>query len=134
VPGYDRTYGTDWTELERDEALDRAYALGVAAALGDDRPEEYEAVRETADGAYDRSVIELAYEEGRTAGREADPGDEPDRAVWAELVEGQTVVVEEPPTGGRSGLPEAVELVDALDRPEPGRNRATDRPEFLDRD
>ena len=35
---YEREYGTDWTTLDKDEATERAYALGVAESLGEGRP------------------------------------------------------------------------------------------------
>jgi len=133
---YERVYGTDWDSLDRDEAVDRAYALGVAASLDEHRPEELEAVRAEVDTSYDKSVVDLAFEEGRSEAREFDvPADDGDH-VWNELVEGETVTVDEAdvPTGGRSGLPGAVDRIDALDRPEMNRNDAIEKPDFLEKD
>lgn len=86
---YERTYGTEWEDLRRQEAFDRAFALGVAAACDDGLPEEFERVLATADGAYARSLIQLAYDEGRTKALEAPAAEDPE-ATWDELVDGET--------------------------------------------
>ncbi|WP_436930192.1 hypothetical protein [Halosimplex halobium] len=133
---YDEKYGTSWTALDRDEATERAYALGVAESLGEYNREEFEAVHDEMDTAYTKSIVELAFREGKNEGREAAPaGDADDRQVWDELVEGETVTVDadELPTGGRDGLPEAVEKFEAIERPDPDEIDATDRPDFLDK-
>jgi len=134
---YDREYGTEWTSLDVDEATERAYALGVAESLGQYDREEFEAIHAEVDTTYDRSMVELAFREGKNEGRERQPAgeDADDRAVWADLVEGDTVTIDEDdlPTGGRDGIPEAVDKIDALERPDPDDVEATDRPEFLDR-
>lgn len=135
---YERAYGTDWDTLDKDEAIDRAYALGVAASLGEYHPEELEAIRAEMDTAYDKSVVDLAFDEGKNEAREVDPDDGGGEtaAVWSELVEGETVTVDddEIPTGGRDALPAAIEKFDALERPEPNKNEAVERPDFLDRE
>jgi hypothetical protein len=83
---YDDRFGTDWTELTPDEALKRMFALGLAAGLGESRPEERDRLLELADSAYDRSVLELSYREGEAKAEGARPGrDEAD--VWAEALE-----------------------------------------------
>jgi len=134
---YERAYGTDWDALDKDEAIDRAYALGVAASLGEYHPEELDAIRAQMDTSYNKSVVDLAFDEGKTEARELDAGGRGEGSpVWAELVEGETVSVDEDqiPTGGRDGLPEAIEKFEALDRPEPGKNEAVERPDFLEKD
>ncbi|WP_136689886.1 hypothetical protein [Halorhabdus amylolytica] len=131
---YDRTYGTDWETLGKDEAAERAFALGVAAVLGEPDPEEYERVIETAANSYDRSIVELAYAEGKrkaSGRREEFDGDED---VWESLVEDgpkTTVDEDELPTGDRDGLPAALESMDLLDRPVEDRFEAERLPEFL---
>ncbi|MEF8852913.1 MAG: hypothetical protein V5A44_01970 [Haloarculaceae archaeon] len=132
---YEREYGTEWTTLDLGEATERAYALGVAESLGEYNREEFEAVRDEVTGAYDRSMVELAFREGKTEGREYQPPDGDGRAVWRDLVEGETVTVDEAdlPTGGRDGIPEAVDKVDAIEKPNPDEVDATERPDFLDR-
>ncbi len=133
---YEAAYGTDWDSLDKDEAIDRAYALGVAASLGEYHPEELEAIREEMDTAYNKSVVDLAFEEGKNEGREARPAGDDEGAVWSELVEGETVTVDEDdlPTGGRDGLPDAIDKMEALDRPKMDKNEAVERPEFLEKD
>jgi len=133
---YERAYGTDWDELDEDEAIDRAYALGVAASLGEYHREELEAIRDEMDTAYNRSVVDLAFEEGKNEGREVEPERDEESAVWNELVVGETVTIDrdESPTGGRTGLPEAVDKIDALERPERDSTEALDLPKFLDKE
>lgn len=124
----------DWEALSTDEAIDRAYALGVAASFDEYHPEELEAVRAEMDSAYDKSVVDLAFDEGRTAARTAEP--EGEAAVWEELVDGELVTVDpdDVPTGGRGGLPEALDKVDALDRVDLDHRDATELPAFLEKD
>ena len=133
---YERVYETDWTTLTSDEAIDRAYALGVAASLGEYHPAELEAIREEMDSAYEKSVVDLAFDEGRTAAREETPADADGAAVWSDLVEGETVTVdpEDVPTGGRDGIPEALDRLEALDRVDLDHRDAVDLPEFLEKD
>jgi len=138
MSNYERAYGTDWETLIEDEAVDRAYALGVAASMGEYHPEELEDIRDEMDTAYERSVVDLAFEEGKNEGREIDPPEEDDggSAVWSELVEGETVTVDprDVPTGGRDGLPEAIDKMEALDRPDLDSTDRVDRPDFLDKE
>ncbi|MFB6071037.1 MAG: hypothetical protein ABEJ76_08430 [Halanaeroarchaeum sp.] len=94
---YESTFDTDWTSLTIDEAVHRAFALGVAATLGQERPEEYERlVREQS-----RALVQMAYDEGRTRASDLEaelsgPGDQavPDEssmeeAIWDRLVVGE---------------------------------------------
>ncbi|MFD1569804.1 hypothetical protein [Halorubrum laminariae] len=87
---YDRTFGTDWEDLSREEAVERAFALGVAAEIGREYSAELDRVLDAFESAYDQSLVELAYDEGRTkaleAAAETDDGDP--QAVWDELVDG----------------------------------------------
>jgi hypothetical protein len=133
---YERAFETDWEELDEDEAVDRAYALGVAASLGEYHPDELEAVRDEADSAYARSLIDLAFDEGKNEGETVDAEAEEDDEVWNDLVSGEKVTVkqDEIPTGGRSGLPEAIDVGDVLDLPDVDRTEAIDLPEFLERE
>ena len=130
---YEREYGTDWETLDRDQATERAYAIGVAEKLGEYNREELEAVYAEMDSSYAESMVELAYSEGRREATEA-AGDDGE-AVWAELVEGESVTVdpEERRTGGRDGLPEALDSSDVLDRQDVDSTDVVDRPEFLDK-
>lgn len=133
---YERAYGTDWTTIDPDEAIERAYALGVAASLGEYHPEELDAVRAEMDTAYTKSVVDLAFDEGKNEAKSAAPSDDPDGSVWSELVEGETVTVDpdDVPTGGKQGLPEAIDKIEALERPSMDRSEAVELPEFLEKD
>ncbi|WP_267161740.1 hypothetical protein [Halovenus salina] len=134
---YERAYGTDWESLDEDEGMERAYALGVATSLGEPLPDELAAIREEMDTAYQRSVVDLAFEEGETEALEVDATatDEPAK-VWDELVDDEPVTVDpdDVPTGGRQGLPEAVDKFGALDRPDIDSTNVVDLPEFLQED
>lgn len=83
---YEDRYGTDWTTLDREAAVDRAYALGVATACGAPDDHERDRLIAVGDTAYDRSMIELAYQEGKTHAynRKRECSDE--QSVWTELV------------------------------------------------
>lgn len=93
---YQETFGTDWEYLGRDDVLRRAFALGVAEELGNAPEGELERLLSQVAGSYGRSLIELAYDEGRTRGRKPRP-DSDDEEVWAELVEDRSTAVD-PPT------------------------------------
>jgi len=113
--------------------VDRAYALDVAASVGEYHRDKLEAIREEMGSAYERSVIDLAFDEGKTEATEitaadADGGGED---PWDALIDGEPVTVDadEIPTGGRSGIPEAVDQIDAID----STNRVS-KPDVLERD
>ncbi|AEH35726.1 hypothetical protein [Halopiger xanaduensis] len=83
---YERTFGTDWETLEdRDEVLWRAFALGVAEALGKDHPGELERISDATATNYDRSFAELAYQKGRQHVRQLE-GEGSPREIWQQLV------------------------------------------------
>lgn len=133
---YEDTYGTDWETLDRDEAMGRAFALGVAASLGQHHPDEYDRIVTEMDTAYNRSIVELAYEEGKNkAKKQKHEGTTGAEAVWSELVEGEKVTVErdEVPTGGRNALPEALDKTEILERPHQNDLDRVKKPDFLDR-
>ena len=133
---YDAEYGRDWDALDRDEATERAYALGVAEKLGEFDRDELEAVYGEMDTSYDESMVELAYREGRReATAVAERADADRAAVWAELVEGETVTLDPDDlrTGGRDGLPEALEPSEVLDRQSVDSTEVVDRPKFLEK-
>lgn len=119
---YERSFGTDWSTLDRESAIERAFALGVAKACGESFPDEYARVRQALPGSYDQSIVELAYEEGRTKALTLERQGEED--VW------ETLVDEESKTAVDSPLPEA--MPGALDSRE-FLSRSTGPPESLDR-
>ena len=134
---YERTYDTDWESLDRDEAMSRAFAVGVAASLGHDYAEEYERIVAEMETAYDRSIVELAFEEGQNKAKkrqyESENGDEDD--VWSDLVEGEKVTVDrdDVPTGGQNRLPAALDKAEILDRPDADSRDRVSKPDFLEK-
>ena len=127
---YDRTFGTEWDDLSREEAVERAFALGVAAGVDSPRPQELDRVLEAFPGAYDQSIVELAYDEGRTKALEAkaegdDPGDE---AVWGSLVDGAGAPREMPVP---AALPGAIRELTLTDGPREGPPSSLDLPSVL---
>jgi len=127
---YDRTFDTEWDELSREEAVERAFALGVADGVGSERPAELDRVLAAFENAYDRSLIELSYDEGRTEALEAAAAaDDADaEAVWDELVDG---------TGSPRGSPVSAALPGAITeltltkRPREGPPSSLDLPSML---
>jgi hypothetical protein len=135
VTRYERTYGTDWETLDIDAAVDRAYGIGVGERLGDDDRPELERIYAAFDTAYEKSLIELAYDEGRSEAMEAASENDTDDELWHDLVAGEpaTVDTEDVPTGGREGLPTALDVSEVLDLTSPDSTERLDLPEFLDR-
>lgn len=137
---YEDRFDTDWDTLDRDEATDRAFALGVAAALGEHHDEEYEAIRAEMGSAYDESMVELAYDEGQSTAterqREVDDADED--AVWQWTLSQELEDVEPPDRDDddeqdrATDLPSAVaDQPEATERPDPDPEQ-TDFPDFLE--
>lgn len=136
---YEETFGTDWETIDdRDEIVLRAYALGVAARLGEEHPGELERLAEQTGTTYDRSFVDLAYQKGRDEAAAA-AGDDAD--IWEDLVEERTEIdplertedIEwDDPTAGTS-LPDALGPVDIGTLPDDSTERVR-RPSFLDRE
>ena len=84
---YDEVFGTDWTNVSVEEAIRRLFALGVATTLGEPDRDEYERLLGVASSAYDRSVLELSFEEGRQRAARNRRDFESDRAAWTALVD-----------------------------------------------
>jgi hypothetical protein len=125
---YDRTFGTEWDELSREEAVRRAFALGVAEGMGNRRSAELDRVREAFPSAYDRTLVELAYDEGRTKALDAaDDADDPEE-VWHALVDGEGVP-RTPPV--RAALPGAITDLTLTDPPREGPPSSLDFPSML---
>jgi hypothetical protein len=133
---YAREFDTDWDTLDKDEATERAYAIGVAERLGEYNREELERVYAAMGSAYQKSMVELAYDEGRNEAAEvAQTTDADESALWNDLVTGEKTYIDEDevPTGGRDGLPEALEPSELLDRQDVDSTERIDKPDFLDR-
>jgi hypothetical protein len=131
---YESEFDTGWNDLEKEGALERAFALGVARSLGEPNREEYERVLAAAETTYERSLIELSYDEGRrkASGRTGEEDDE----VWKDLV----VETADVGTGSRGtgrtsrsdGPPELVSRPEPTVVPEDGLDRVR-LPTFLRR-
>jgi hypothetical protein len=133
---YEREFDTGWDTLEKDDATTRAYAIGVAERLGEFNRDELQAIYAEMDSAYHRSMVELAYEEGRNEAKAVADADSDDAdAVWAELVQGEVTTVDpdDIPERGRDSLPDALDSGELLDRQDVDSTEAVDRPDFLER-
>jgi len=84
---YERAFDVGWETLSAEEAVERMYALGIATELGHEYPEERLRIRGIASNAYERSVLDLAFEEGRREVRDVRPNHETDEGAWEELIE-----------------------------------------------
>lgn len=102
---YETHYPTDWDRLDPSEAIERAHALGVAAAC--DRPDRAEFRRLLGElDAPDRGVAVFVFREGRREARtRLSAGDSPDD-VWAGLVgrQDQKETVADNATGENVGV------------------------------
>jgi hypothetical protein len=121
---YDR-YFDEREEYTTEEVLRRAYALGVASVCGDPDDGAYERLKERSPDTYDRSIVELAYEEGRAEALELEATVGDDEEIWDRLVE----TTLDPGTTDGADLPAG--LPDLLSR-EGTAGPAADLPEHLD--
>lgn len=155
---YEAAFGSDWTNLEREDVLTRAFALGVAAACGMTDEGELSRLVDEVDTTYDRSMVELAFHEGRQKGGSLRPKLDDDAAVWAALVDeetGETVEVDdaereegdgkenrEPTADGHgdqsphsaTARPTAISRATLLDRVDPDDREMLRFPRFLRRE
>jgi hypothetical protein len=136
---YEKRFARDWDGLDRDEATERAFALGVAASLGEQNEDEYEEIRAAMGTNYDTSIVELAYEEGKRKGTErkravdnaTDRADVWEAVVSAELDEAATGDDDEP-AGRATDLPSVVaDLPEVTELPDRDPKQ-TEFPDFLE--
>jgi len=113
---YESEFDTEWNDLDKEGALERAFALGVARSLGEPNRKEYERVLTAAETTYERSLIELSYDEGRrkASGRTG----EESNAVWKDLVV-DTADIDAGPSSNREGTSAADGPPGMVSRPEP---------------
>ncbi|UVE50666.1 hypothetical protein KU306_01845 [Haloferax larsenii] len=119
---YERVFGTDWRTITDEEAVRRMYALGVSTALGHPNRGEFERLRRQASTAYGRSVLQLAFEEGKQRVARNESEYETKQDVWEALVDEETTlsttgradVTMRKPTD-KQGVPEAVGRAGVLD-------------------
>jgi hypothetical protein len=137
---YEQRFDTDWDDLDRDEAMERAFALGVAASLGDRNVEEFQAVKAAMDTNYDTSIVELAYEEGkqkatkrqRKSEASNDDADVFEFVVSAEIEGTEPPDVDDEEADRATDLPSAVsKRTEATERPDPDPEQ-TEFPDFLE--
>lgn len=130
---YDQYFDTA-DEYTTEEVLRRAYALGVASVCGNPDDAAYQRLKERSPDAYDESIVELAYEEGRAEALELEAEHDTDGAeTWEQLVE--TTI--EPPgsdEGAATEDPEP-ELLSRREKrdPVPGLPESIELPSFLRR-
>lgn len=131
---YERDYGTDWDSLDQDAAHERAYALGVATALGETYEGELDRILEELTTAYEQSFIRLAYKEGKAKAakyqKRTDRSTE-DETIWEDLVT-EVTVGEPEPYQATGGVPGAVTRIEMLAPPSDNLDSIR-LPEFLTR-
>lgn len=124
---YEASFDTDWDTLDVEEAALHAYAIGVAAVVGEDNRDHLRRIYEAMQSGYDRSVVELAYEEGRNDARDIGRS----KRTWEQLMGEESEEIEGLPE--ESDLPELIERVELLEGMNMERPGAIDIPEFLRR-
>ncbi|MDR5674542.1 Uncharacterized protein AArcCO_0125 [Halalkaliarchaeum sp. AArc-CO] len=142
---------SEFSDLDGENATERAFELGVAdaceqvhstsgstrgrieALAGIDTDRALRRLKETGDSTYDRSLIDLAYDEGRTRGMKLARREDDAEGVWSELVGDDTSDGDVPTTGTfEEALPGALGRVRALDiGTETGPPESLSLPEFL---
>ncbi|SDG00266.1 hypothetical protein [Halorientalis regularis] len=136
---YENRFDTDWDHLDRDEAMERAFALGVAASLGQRNEEEYEAVHQAMGTNYDASIVELAYKEGKQKGtkrkRAVDNATDLED-IWAAVISAELdddePAEDDDTTSRATDLPSAVsDLPEMTEQPDRDPEQ-TEFPEFLE--
>lgn len=128
---YEEHFDDDWDSLTQEEAMFRAYALGVDAAFGIDHPDKLDRLRRE----FHRGLVQIAFDEGESQASDeiTERGQEPtggstyefepseyDWEIWDELV------------SERESDPEALEMVRVSDARD-SRPSSLDRPSLLDR-
>lgn len=127
---YAGEYGTDWSSIDADEAIERAYALGVARTIGETHAGELDRLIDAVDTADDRALVRLAFDKGRSRGRTARTEADEAEDAWSSLVndaEREPVTVED--TGE---LPAALRRLPLLRGPGDDLDRVR-LPKFLTR-
>jgi len=135
---YERVFDTDWESLSGEEAIRRTYVLGIASQLGHGNPDERSRIRALASSAYERSVLDLAFEEGKRKVQDARPLHDSDEETWEELVETEESTTPSPeslqPSRRSRGTPDAVEQPSVLDGYDIDDLERLRLPSFLKRD
>lgn len=126
---YRSEYGCDWDDLSRDEAIERGYALGIAAELGEDLTAEFERVLNEVETPLQRSLVKLAFDEGKKAVTQLPDGCSTEE-IWEQTLASEPIELgdEERPRG----VPTAVTRIQLLDPPGDDLDRVR-LPDFLTR-
>ena len=142
---------SEFSDLDGQDATERAFELGVADACHRahgtsggtrariealarvDTDRALRRLKETGDSTYDRSLIDLAYDEGRTRGLKLARREDDTEKVWSELVGNGTPDGDVPASGTfEEALPGALGRVGALDiGTDTGPPGTLSLPEFL---
>ena len=112
---YERVFETGWESLSGEEAIRRMYVLGIATELGHRLPDERSRIRALASNAYERSVLDLAFEEGKRQVQDVRPHHESDEDTWEALIE--SAESPSPPPESLTVEDRPAEIPDAVDRP-----------------
>jgi len=133
---YDRYFDDEDTYTSED-VLERAYALGVASVCGDPDEDTYDRLRRNSPDAYDESIVELAYDEGRAKALDLEADADADgEEIWERLVtsefdpDGSTAGTDS--ADAADGLPDAIRSPESGD-PSEGPPERLDLPSFLRR-
>ncbi|MGM0605595.1 MAG: hypothetical protein ACQETB_07980 [Halobacteriota archaeon] len=129
---YETAYGTDWDRIDRESAIDRAFALGVATACGYSNEAELDRLLAAVDTAYDRSIVELAFREGLSKGTNTYRDTNSPEEVWESLIDGSVHSAADRLQMSEY-LPGALGRIRILDREE-GLPPALDLPSLLKKD
>lgn len=123
---------TDAEEYTTEEVLERAYALGVQSVCSDPDEAAYERLKRRSPDTYDRSIVELAYEEGRAEALELEATVDDEETIWERLVETPLELGATDEAEHSGSLPELLSRTDEFG-PDEGLPDRLDLPSFLRR-
>lgn len=129
---YDQYFDDGVADLDVDETIERAYALGVASVCGAPADGEYERLKAASPDAYDETIVELAFEEGRAKAMDLEAENESGEEIWETLVESAFESPRLTAEGVPGGLPDALTRGPG-DVVTDGLPSSLDRPSFLER-
>ena len=128
---YDR-YFEDTDEYTTREVLERAYALGVTSVCGDKNKDAYELLKQNSPDAYDETIVQLAYDEGRASALELEATETDDETIWERLVEREFDGSVDTSPAPAADIPEAIQPAEGS-RIADGLPPQLDLPSFLRR-
>lgn len=128
---YEQAFETDWEYISPEEASVRAYAIGVAETMGENNQHHLLKLLDAMETGYSRSLVELAYQEGRADATKRDQTATRDD-IWESLVGSMDAPAQT--SDRREHVPDALALFEALNRQQPDSRDALAIPDFLSRD